>query len=172
MTWTQTTLNVKDASGTDRPIIAYTDGTNFSFAHPLLDNTGAIISPAQASAVANTAGGCSTYCATGLGGGNALFTSVPATVKAAPGNLYGIDFYNPNAAACFIQIFDALIGSVTLGTTVPKLVKWVPANGAWEEKFTGEAKITFSTGMAIAATTTPVGGGAPTAGLYGNIVYL
>ena len=46
MTWTPTTLNIQDASGTSRPVIAYTDGTNFSFAHPLLDNTGAVIAPA------------------------------------------------------------------------------------------------------------------------------
>ena len=46
MTWTQTILNIKDAAGTTQPVIAYTDGTNFSFAHPLLDNTGAIIAPA------------------------------------------------------------------------------------------------------------------------------
>jgi hypothetical protein len=48
MTWTQTTLNLKDAAGANQPIIAYTDGTNFSFAHPLLDNTGTIIAPATA----------------------------------------------------------------------------------------------------------------------------
>src|SRR5258708_5254537 len=46
MTWTQTVLNIKDAANTTQPVIAYTDGTNFSFAHPLLDNTGAIIAPA------------------------------------------------------------------------------------------------------------------------------
>ncbi|WP_020472367.1 hypothetical protein [Zavarzinella formosa] len=46
MTWTQTTLTIKDAAGTNQPVIAYTDGTNFSFAHPILDNTGAIIAPA------------------------------------------------------------------------------------------------------------------------------
>lgn len=48
MTWTQTTLNIKDAAGASQPVIAYTDGTNFSFAHPLLDNTGAVINPANA----------------------------------------------------------------------------------------------------------------------------
>ena len=48
MTWTQTILNLKDAAGANQPVIAYTDGTNFSFAHPLLDNTGAIIAPATA----------------------------------------------------------------------------------------------------------------------------
>jgi len=56
MTWTSTTLTIKDAAGTTQPVIAYTDGTNFSFAHPLLDNTGAIIAPATSGnqATANT----------------------------------------------------------------------------------------------------------------------
>ncbi len=43
MTWTPTTLTMKDAAGTSQPIIAYTDATNFAFGHPLLDNTGAIV---------------------------------------------------------------------------------------------------------------------------------
>ena len=56
MTWTQTTLSIKDANNTTQTVVAYTDGTNYSFAHPLLDNTGAIIAPATAGnqATANT----------------------------------------------------------------------------------------------------------------------
>jgi hypothetical protein len=46
MTWTPTTLTILDGAGTSRTIVAYTDGTNFSFPHSLLDNTGAIIAPA------------------------------------------------------------------------------------------------------------------------------
>lgn len=46
MTWTPTTLTIKDANGVSQPVTAYTDGTNFSFAHPVLDNTGAVIAPA------------------------------------------------------------------------------------------------------------------------------
>ncbi len=46
MTWTPTTLSLLDGPGTPRPVIAYTDGTNYSFPHSLLDETGAIIAPA------------------------------------------------------------------------------------------------------------------------------
>lgn len=46
MVWSASTISIKDATGTNQPIIAYTDATNFSFANPILDNTGAIISPA------------------------------------------------------------------------------------------------------------------------------
>ena len=53
MVWTATTLNLKDAAGTTQPVIAYTDGTNFSFAHPILDNTGAVIAPATQGTLAS-----------------------------------------------------------------------------------------------------------------------
>jgi hypothetical protein len=170
MTWTQTTVNIKDASGVSQPVIAYTDGTNFSFAHPLLDNTGAVISPAQASAIANTTGGTSTYAALG-GTGNALLTNTPVAVKASAGNVYGLDFVNPGSSAAYVQIFDVAAASVTLGTTVPKLSKWIPAFGGWEEKFAGETKISFGTAITVAATTTPTGNTAPATGIIANIVY-
>ncbi|WP_020471467.1 hypothetical protein [Zavarzinella formosa] len=46
MSFTQTVVNVKQADGSSVPMIAYTDGTNLTFAHAGLDATGAIISPA------------------------------------------------------------------------------------------------------------------------------
>jgi hypothetical protein len=46
MAFTLTPINVKDASGTNKPMIVYNDGTNNSFANAQLDATGAIISPA------------------------------------------------------------------------------------------------------------------------------
>ena len=56
MTFTSTPITVKDSAATDKSIIAYNDGTSSAFAHPILDNTGAIISPATAGnqATANT----------------------------------------------------------------------------------------------------------------------
>lgn len=48
MPWTPTTITLKDAAGNNQPVIAYTDGTNYSLAHPLLDATGAIVAPANA----------------------------------------------------------------------------------------------------------------------------
>lgn len=265
MTWTQTTLAILDGAGTSRPVIAYTDGTNYSFAHPLLDNTGAIIAPANAgnqtagnaslatiatasalastsalqsaantlltviegylagtlavggtvavsgsalptgaatataqatgnaslatiatavqaatpagtnligsvSAAANTSGGTSTYAALG-GIGNALLTNSPVAVKASAGNLYGVNFVNTGAADAYVQVFDVAAGSVTLGTTPPKLAFWVPKGGAWEEKFTGEAKISFANAITIAATTTSTGNTVPATGVLANVVY-
>lgn len=215
MTWTQTTLTIKDAAGTNQPVIAYTDGTNFSFALPLLDNTGAVIAPATStlqttantslasvvtntanipakgsatsanstpvviasdqtavpvSQAANTTGGTSTYAAVG-GTGNALLTNTATAVKTSAGNLYGVNFVNTGAAVAYVQVFDLATGSVTLGTTVPKLSFWVPAGGSWEEKFTGEAKISFASAITVAATTTATGSTAPGTGILANIVY-
>ncbi len=46
MTFSSTPITVKDSAAADKSLIAYNDGTSSAFAHPLLDNTGAIISPA------------------------------------------------------------------------------------------------------------------------------
>jgi len=46
MTFDLTPLNVKDATGATKPMIAYNDGTNSAFARPVLDSSGAIINPA------------------------------------------------------------------------------------------------------------------------------
>jgi len=46
MTLTLAPINVKDAAATTTPMASYNDGTNNVPAHVLLDNTGAIISPA------------------------------------------------------------------------------------------------------------------------------
>ncbi len=122
------------------------------------------------SAVANTVGGASTYSAVG-GTGNALLTATLVAIKASGGNLYGFDFVNTGATDAYVQFFDLAAGGVTLGTTVPKLSKWVPSGGAWEEKFSGEAKVTFATAITIAATATPTGNGAPATGILANILF-
>lgn len=119
--------------------------------------------------VASTSGGQSTYAALG-GTGNALLTNTPVSVKASAGELRGLDFVNTGASAAYVQIFDVASGSVTLGTTVPKMSKWVPAGGAWEEKF-GDDGIQFSTAITVAATTTTTGSTAPATGIIANIVY-
>jgi hypothetical protein len=73
-------------------------------------------------------------------------------------------------------VFDLPSASVTLGTTVPKLVIQVTGgNGtnssSWEEKFTGEAKISFSNAITFAATTTSTGSTAPVSGVLANLQY-
>jgi len=127
-------------------------------------------SPINVAVVSGTTGGTSTYSAQG-GTSNALLTNSAVTVKASAGNLFGVDFVNLGNSVAFVQIFDALIGNITLGTTVHKMSKWVPAGGAWEEKFCAGGEIAFATGISVAATTTTTGSTAPSTGINANITY-
>jgi hypothetical protein len=113
MTWTPTTLAALDASGAPHTIIAYTDGTNFSFAHPLLDNTGAIISPAVATGSVHltasptiTAGAYTSGMVVGglisltgaarVSGGSGLIQTASVTVKTALTAPYDVLFFDTN----------------------------------------------------------------------------
>lgn len=140
---------------------------------PLTDSHGEFVPsstfPLSVNIVASTTGGWSTYAALG-GTGNALLTSTAVAIKTSAGALGGVDFVNTGIAAAYVQIFDVASGSVTLGTTVPKMAKWVPAGGAWEEKFQDEG-IAFTTAITVAATTTTTGLTAPSTGINANIEY-
>lgn len=135
----------------------------------------ALGSPMQAtggtvSTAANISGGSSVYAAVG-GTGNALLTNTKIAVKASAGNIYGVMFLNKGGADAYVQIFNALSAGVTLGTTPPLLSVWVPPGGAWEEKFTGEAKLSLGTGITVAATTTSTGSTAPATGIHAHIYF-
>lgn len=301
MTWTPTTLVVLDGNGDKQNIVAYTDGTNFSFPHSLLDNTGAIISsatsalqtagnaslatiatnsallstsalqtagnnilsaidtilsgtlavggtvavsgsalptgastsalqttgntslativtnttsiatsanqatantaltaiqtstanipakgiansaastpvtiasdqaPVPTNATANTSGGATCYSAYGAPG-NAALTNPAVQIKAGAGNIYGVDFANLGNADAYIFVYDsATIPNMT--SAAPKKAFYVPAAGSWEEKFTGEAKISFTNGLWIGACTAANGTGTPSTGPIGNVLY-
>jgi hypothetical protein len=119
----------------------------------------------------DVSGGTSTYCFAG-GTGNAQLTNTAVQVgSSAAHSLYGVDFINLGATAVYVQVFDLPSGSVILGTTVPKIVKWIPAGGAWEEKWAGEGRILFANAITFAATATPTGAGVPSATLLGNVEY-
>lgn len=121
-------------------------------------------------ASSSTSGGTLTYSAQG-GTGNALLTNTAVAIKASAGNLYGLSFVNLGAVDTYVQLFDLAAGSVVLGTTIPKLVIWVPAGGAWEEKYTDEVKVSFINAISLAATTTTTGSTAPVVGISANIEY-
>lgn len=120
-------------------------------------------------ATASTAGGVST--AAFLGGTGTALVTTAAAIKASAGNLYGLNIYNPNASIAYLQIFDLAVGSITLGTTVPKMSIPIPPNGFFDVEYEDEAKITFATAISIAATTaatniTTVGTGLTVNALY------
>lgn len=56
MSWTESFLYFKDANATNQPVIAFTDGTNYAFAHNLLDSSGNVQDPStyEAQAIGNT----------------------------------------------------------------------------------------------------------------------
>ncbi|MBT7929855.1 hypothetical protein HN682_08080 [Candidatus Peregrinibacteria bacterium] len=91
------------------------------------------------------------------------------SVKGAAGNLYKIDIYNSNGAAAFVQVFDATTGAVTVGTTTPKYVFFVPSGGAYSGDLV--APMSFATAITYACTTTATGNGDPTTGLTCSFGY-
>ena len=90
-------------------------------------------------------------------------------MKAAAGRLYSLDVINPNSTPAYIQLFNTAAGSVTVGTTAPVYVVYVPASGSVTKEFYG---MYFSTAITYAATTTATGSGDPTTGLTLSASYL
>ncbi len=95
--------------------------------------------------------------------------------KAAAGRLYAVEVSNINTEDTWLQLFDVAAGSVTVGTTTPKLSLFIPKGdgtnyGAMDKVFT--VPIKFATAITYALTTTPTGSGDPTTGLTVNLLYI
>lgn len=100
----------------------------------------------------------------------AALTTTVVAVDANPGQLYELYCYNSNASVAFVQLFDLATGSVTLGTTTPKLSYGIPATNA--SGFTVSLVGTqFSTAISAAVATTATGSGAVGSGLTCNFKY-
>jgi hypothetical protein len=81
------------------------------------------------------------------------------TILAAPGTLFGYELFNESADTIFVHFYDALIANVTVGTTAPKwTVGLQTVSGSRMEIYGG---MVFTTGITIAATTTPGGSTEP-----------
>lgn len=88
-------------------------------------------------------------------------------VKASSGALYYLAATNTNATVCYIQAFDVVQGSVTLGTTVPKFVLGLGAAvGATNFATMTPMGLYFGTGISVAATTTPTGAATCATGVH------
>lgn len=113
--------------------------------------------------VASTAGGGTASLA------GALSTTVTA-IKGSAGNLYMVSCYNPNASVAFVQIFNIVSGSVTLGTSTPTLS--IPIAATSTGGFAMSAvPVAFGTAMSWASTTTYNGLTANGSALQCNAVY-
>lgn len=122
---------------------------------------------------ANGALYCTLATVASMGGPDTQFDSdgdnTAQQCKASAGILCGIHVQNSNGSAAFIQFFDLATGSVTVGSTTPKMSFQVPANGNLDIEFI--RPIPFATAITYACTTTATGSGDPATGLTVTNLY-
>ena len=75
-----------------------------------------------------------------------------ASVLAGRSHLYGYSFVNDNAYAVYVKLYDALVGNVVVGTTIPKRVIPVPPYGYMLSESRGYPTTRFDNGLAVAIT--------------------
>jgi hypothetical protein len=90
------------------------------------------------------------------------------TIKASGGILFAIRIENNQAAAAWIQIFDATAPS--LGTTNPDIEKLVPANSSADIPLPANG-VLFATAIKIASTTAEKGNTGSAAGVQAFAMY-
>lgn len=99
-----------------------------------------------------------------LGGRITTFASLLATPllgRAKPSYLQILNCVNASAALAYVQMFDAAATSgITVGTTPNN--GWIPVPVG---TFSFNVFANFTNGIVLAATLTPTGNGAPSAGL-------
>ncbi len=109
-----------------------------------------------------------------------LLLATKQVIKAAPGKVYGISVINSNAVPEYVKFYDALTADVTVGTTVPVMVRMVPANDGTNDGQLiiepGEEELhKFETGIVIIATSVRADTGtqtAPSAGLLAEVRFI
>jgi hypothetical protein len=118
----------------------------------------------------HTAGGLSTFMASGSDGSSILVATAQA-IKASAGQMYGYYAYNPEAAVTFVHFYNTAAASVTVGTTNPLFTIAIPAGAAANLNIA--QGITFSNaGWSCAATTTAGGNTAPATGVSLVVWYM
>jgi hypothetical protein len=94
-------------------------------------------------------------------------TNTATTIRSSGGGWESFSCYNPNSSVSYVQVFD-ISGSVTLGTSTPKLSYGIPANASWGMT---DLAMVFANAIKVAATTTATGSTAPTNALVCNFGY-
>jgi hypothetical protein len=84
--------------------------------------------------------------------------------------LLGVQVYNGSGAAAYIQVFDAVPGNVTLGTTVPDK-QFEVANGAIVSLNLPSIGSAFVNGISLASTTAANGSTGSSNGVYAYADY-
>jgi hypothetical protein len=101
---------------------------------------------------------------------NSALLATATIVQDSFSRIYGGHIINPNAATVYLQLFNFLNANITVGTTVPTKVFFIPAMGAYDIQNT--IPFAFNNGFSIAATTTATGLTAPGTGLVVSLDYL
>lgn len=113
-----------------------------------------------------------TFNATAADGATACTNSAQA-VKASAGTFGGYFINNPNTADSWLHVYNVAAGSVTVGTTTPKLTFRIPgiaANSAGANLELARG-VTYGTAISIACTSSAGGTGAPSAALEADIFF-
>lgn len=96
-------------------------------------------------------------------------TNTAVAIKASGGQLGKLYCYNPNASVAYIQIYNVIAASVTVGTTAHAQSYGIPATTAAGYSISPGDQ--YATAISYAATTTPGGGTAPGTALTCNVSY-
>jgi hypothetical protein len=146
---------IMDAAGNAR-------GANVDASNNLMVNINAASTAANVPTVVSprTTGGLSM--ATGTIGATAT------AVKASAGQVYGWYIYNSNASVAYVQFYNSVTGSTTVGTSIVASIG-IPAGGA--ANVFNDVGIAFSSAITIAITTTRSGTTSPTNTVDYNIYY-
>lgn len=105
---------------------------------------------------------------------NEALSNTKLAVKVGAGNLFSVNLINVNATPVYVKFYDALIASVTVGTTIPILTLAIPAgDGTTPGIVVGELVKYFATGLVIAAVTELADSGttAPATAIHVNLGY-
>ena len=150
MTWTLTSVTLLDGNGVSRTFTAYTDGTNFALAHPIVDNTGAIVAPAT-SGNQTTANTSLSTIVTNTGhipsqGSAVSASSLPVVIASDQATFSVFNSTNPIVASgatitrpantTAYSAGQLLANSVTAGSVVPSTIAAARASGK-SSKITG-----------------------------------
>jgi hypothetical protein len=104
----------------------------------------------------------------GLSVGSGSIGATATTISTNPGLVYGWYIYNTNVTAVYVQFFNALVGSVTPGSTTPIYSIGIPASSGANVFGIGVA---HSTAITIAITTGRANGVSPSSTVDYNIFY-
>ena len=84
--------------------------------------------------------------------------------------LFNFNLFNPGASVSYVQFFDAVSTSVTVGATTPTFVLAIPAGVSVNIAQTCPKG--FRTGVTVACTSSATGSGAPVAAVVLSFDYV